>query len=40
MESFLNRYRNITVLLLVIFGQLVLLAVDAKNYQHAARFGR
>jgi rod shape-determining protein MreC len=34
MESFLNRYRNITVLLLVIFAQLVLLAVDAKNDQH------
>ncbi len=30
MESFLNRYRNITVLLLVIMAQLVLLAVDAK----------
>ena len=26
MESFLNRYRNITVLLLVIMAQLVLLA--------------
>src|ERR1035438_6898768 len=34
MESFLNRYRNITVLLLVIFAQLILLAVDAKNDQH------
>ncbi|HUB80011.1 MAG TPA: rod shape-determining protein MreC [Bryobacteraceae bacterium] len=34
MESFLNRYRNITVLLLVLFAQLVLLAVDAKNDQH------
>src|ERR1700679_2377987 len=34
MESFLNRYRNITVLLLVIFAQLFLLAVDAKNDQH------
>jgi rod shape-determining protein MreC len=33
MESFLNRYRNITVLLLVIFAQLLLLAVDAKNDQ-------
>lgn len=31
MESLLNRYRNITVLLLVIMGQLVLLAVSAKN---------
>jgi rod shape-determining protein MreC len=30
MESLLNRYRNITVLLLVILAQLVLLAVDAK----------
>ena len=33
MESLLNRYRNITVLLLVIMGQLVLLAVSAKNDQ-------
>jgi rod shape-determining protein MreC len=32
-ESLLNRYRNITVLLLVIMGQLVLLAVSAKNDQ-------
>jgi rod shape-determining protein MreC len=31
MESFLNRYRAITVLLLVIFAQLVLLAVQVKN---------
>src|SRR5215472_8001311 len=31
MESFLNRYRNITVLLLVIFAQLLLLAVQVKN---------
>jgi rod shape-determining protein MreC len=31
MESFLNRYRSITVLLLVIFAQLVLLAVQVKN---------
>ena len=31
MESFLNRYRNITVLLLVIFAQLVLLAYQVKN---------
>ena len=31
MESFLNRYRNITVLLLVIFAQLVLLAVQVRN---------
>src|SRR6516164_9300279 len=33
METFLNRYRNITVLLLVIFAQLVLLAVQVKNDQ-------
>jgi rod shape-determining protein MreC len=33
MESFLNRYRNITVLLLVIFAQLVLVAVQVKNDQ-------
>jgi rod shape-determining protein MreC len=33
MESFLNRYRNITVLLLVIFAQLVLLAVQVRNEQ-------
>src|SRR3954467_1134030 len=33
MESFLNRYRNITVLLLVIFAQLVLLALQVKNEQ-------
>lgn len=33
MESFLNRYRNITVLLLVIFAQLILLAVQVKNDQ-------
>jgi rod shape-determining protein MreC len=33
MESFLNRYRNITVLLVVIFGQLLLLAVQVKNDQ-------
>ena len=31
MESLLNRYRNITVLLLVIFAQLVLLAIQVKN---------
>jgi len=31
MESFLNRYRNITVLLLVIFAQHLLLAVQVKN---------
>ncbi|HEY1337542.1 MAG TPA: rod shape-determining protein MreC [Bryobacteraceae bacterium] len=34
MESFLNRYRNITVLLLVIFAQLVLLALQVKNDQN------
>jgi rod shape-determining protein MreC len=33
MEGFLNRYRNITVLLLVLFAQLVLLAVQVKNDQ-------
>jgi rod shape-determining protein MreC len=33
MESFLNRYRNITVLLLVIFAQLVLLATQVRNDQ-------
>jgi rod shape-determining protein MreC len=33
MESFLNRYRNITVLFLVLFAQLVLLAVQVKNDQ-------
>ena len=33
MESLLNRYRNITVLLLVIFAQLVLLALQVKNDQ-------
>jgi rod shape-determining protein MreC len=33
MESLLNRYRNITVLLLVIFAQLVLVAVQVKNDQ-------
>src|SRR5271157_393626 len=33
MEGFLNRYRNITVLLLVIFAQLVLVAVQVKNDQ-------
>jgi len=33
MENFLNRYRNITVLLLVIFAQLVLLAMQVKNGQ-------
>ena len=31
MDTLLNRYRNITVLLLVIFAQLVLLAYQVKN---------
>src|ERR1039458_7917022 len=31
MESFLNRYRNITVLLLAILAQLVLLSLQVKN---------
>jgi rod shape-determining protein MreC len=31
MDSLLNRYRNITVLLLVIVGQLILLAVQVKD---------
>ncbi len=34
MESLLNRYRNITVLLLVLAGQLILLAVQVKNDQN------
>jgi len=33
MEGFLNRYRNITVLLLVIFAQLLLLAFQVKSDQ-------
>jgi len=33
MEGFLNRYRSVTVLLLVIFAQLVLLAVQVKDAQ-------
>jgi rod shape-determining protein MreC len=33
MESFLNRYRSITILLLVILAQLVLVAVQVKNDQ-------
>jgi rod shape-determining protein MreC len=33
MESFLDRYRSITVLLLAVFAQLVLLAVQVKNDQ-------
>ena len=33
METFLNRHRNITVLMLVILAQLVLLAVQVKNDQ-------
>src|ERR1035441_6717772 len=31
MESFLNRYRNITVLVLTILAQLVLLSLQVKN---------
>jgi rod shape-determining protein MreC len=31
MESFLNRYRSITILLLVILAQLILVAVQVKN---------
>jgi rod shape-determining protein MreC len=34
MESLLNRYRSITVLVLVIFAQFVLLAVQVKNDQN------
>jgi rod shape-determining protein MreC len=37
-ESLLNRYRSITVLLLVIMAQLVLLAVSAKNDQDVRFF--
>ena len=33
METLLNRYRNITVLLMVIFAQLVLIAVQVRNDQ-------
>jgi rod shape-determining protein MreC len=33
MDSLLNRYRNITVLLLVIFAQLILLAYQVKSNQ-------
>src|SRR6267154_642321 len=33
MEGFLNRYRSITVLLLVIFAQLLLIAIRVKNKQ-------
>jgi rod shape-determining protein MreC len=33
MESFVNRYRNLTILLLVIVAQLLLLAVQVKNDQ-------
>lgn len=33
MDTLLNRYRNITVLLLVILAQLVLLAYQVKNNQ-------
>src|ERR1039457_7073646 len=34
MESFLNRYRNITVLVLTILAQLVLLSLQVKNDQN------
>ena len=37
MESFLTRYRNITVLLLVIAAQLVLLSVQVKNDRDVPR---
>jgi rod shape-determining protein MreC len=33
MESFVNRYRNLTILLLVIFAQFLLLALQVKNDQ-------
>ncbi len=33
MESFVNRYRNLTILLLVIFAQFLLLAVQVRNDQ-------
>ena len=33
MDSLINRYRNVTILLLVILAQLVLLAVQVKNDQ-------
>jgi rod shape-determining protein MreC len=33
MESFLNRYRSITILLLAILAQLVLVAFQVKNDQ-------
>jgi rod shape-determining protein MreC len=33
MESFVNRYRNLTILLLVIFAQFLLLAIQVKNDQ-------
>src|SRR5574340_796835 len=33
MESLINRYRNITVLVLVVLAQLVLLAIQVKNDQ-------
>ncbi len=35
MELFLNRYRNLTVLLLVLFGQLLLLAWQVRGNQEA-----
>ena len=33
MESFVNRYRNLTILLLVIFAQFLLQALQVKNDQ-------
>jgi len=36
MESPLNRYRSFTVLVLVIFAQLILLAVQVKNDQNVS----
>ena len=33
MDSLFNRYRNVTVLLLVIFAQLILLAYQVKSNQ-------
>ena len=38
METLLNRYRNITILLLVIFAQLVLIAVQVRNDQDVRMF--
>ncbi len=38
METLLTRYRNITILLLVIFAQLVLIAVQVRNDQDVRMF--